>query len=434
MICVMAGSTGTDDVAARHRFAGAWGWSVVLLVVAVALLYRALLRPPLDLQVYLLGGSIVVGRGDDLYAASAVTSAGLPFTYPPFGAVLFVPSALVGLTASSVVIVLVSLGCLIRMCYLVIVGTRFCDSYRVSVPTATVLACLATVVAEPATTNLSLGQVNIILCWAVVEDVIGRRRWFSGALVGVAVGVKLVPAIFIVYFLLTRRWREAAVSFGVAAATVIVGAIMMPRSSGLYWSSLGELQNRVAGDPLKGDGLDQVGNQSVLGALHRLVGEEVRPVWVVIAALILIIAGVRVWSARGPDQAVESVVVLALAGLLVSPVSWTPHWIWITPLVVVLLVRAKETPSARGWLGALLAAVWVFTVAIRVVWLGDGTGADPEIAKYNRMLAANSYVLLAVLSLAYLCWPTGRSVNALAQRRKGSGHGQPECVEAGGAE
>lgn len=412
----MSGSTGTEGVAVRHRFAGAWGWLVVLLVVAVALFCRALLRPPLDLQVYLLGGSIVIGGGDDLYAASAVTSAGLPFTYPPFAAVMFVPSALVGLTVSSVVIVLVSLGCLIRICYLVIVGTGFCDSYRVSLPTATVLACLATVVAEPATTNISLGQVNIILCWAVVEDVIGRRRWFSGVLVGVAVGIKLVPAIFIVYFLLTRRWREAAVSFGVAAGTVIVGAVMMPRSSRLYWSGLGELQNRVAGDPLKGDGLDQVGNQSVLGALHRLVGEETRPVWAVIAALILIIAGVRVW-ARGPDQAVESVVVLALAGLLVSPVSWTPHWIWITPLVIVLLVRAKETPSALGWLGALLAAVWVFTVAIRLVWLGDGTGADPEIAKYYRMLAANSYVLLAALSMAYLSWPTGRSVNALTQPR-----------------
>jgi hypothetical protein len=284
-----------------------------------------------------------------------------------------------------------------------------CDSYRLSVPTATVLASLATVVAEPATTNFALGQVNIILCWAVVEDVLGRRRWFTGALVGVAAGVKLVPAIFIVYFLLTRRWRAAAVSAGVAAATVIVGAVMMPLSSRLYWSGLGELQNRVAGDPLRGDGLDQVGNQSVLGALHRLTGDDMRVVWVVIGAVILIIAGVRVWSVRGPGRAVESLVVLALAGLLVSPVSWTPHWIWITPLVIVLLVRAKETPSALGWLGAVLAAVWVFTVAIRLVWLGDGTGADPEIARYYRMLAANSYVLLAALSLAYLCWPTGPS-------------------------
>jgi alpha-1,2-mannosyltransferase len=146
----------------------------------------------------------------------------------------------------------------------------------------------------------------------------------------------------------------------------------------------------------------------------------------------LIIAGLRVWSARRPDQAVESVVVLALAGLLVSPVSWTPHWIWITPLVVVLLVKAKGPPSGRRWLGALLAAVWVFTVAIRLVWLGDGTGADPEIAKYYRMLAANSYVLLAALSMAYLSWPTIRE--RLGSTAEGSGHGQPECVEGGGAE
>src|SRR6478736_6620698 len=107
----MAGITGSERVVVRRRFAGARGWSVAFLVVAVVLVYRALLRPPLDLQVYLLGGSIVTGRGDDLYAASAVTGAGLPFTYPPFAAVMFVPSVWVGLTVSSVVIVVVSLGC-----------------------------------------------------------------------------------------------------------------------------------------------------------------------------------------------------------------------------------------------------------------------------------------------------------------------------------
>jgi len=114
---------------------------------------------------------------------------------------------------------------------------------------------------------------------------------------------------------------------------------------------------------------------------------------------------IGVWGLRGPDQVVESLVVLALAGLLVSPVSWTHHWVWITPLVIVLLVRARTAPGVSGWVAAGLASVWVFTTAIRLVWLGDGVGADPEVAKYYRLLAANSYVLLAGLSLAYLCWP-----------------------------
>ena len=130
-----------------------------------------------------------------------------------------------------------------------------------------------------------------------------------------------------------------------------------------------------------------------------------RPLWVVTSVLILVVAGAGAWGLRGPGRVVEVLVVLALSGLLVSPVSWTHHWIWITPMVIVLLVRARTTAGVSGWVAAGLAAVWVFTTGIRLVWLGDGVGADPEVAKYYRMLAANSYVLLAGLSLAYLCWP-----------------------------
>jgi alpha-1,2-mannosyltransferase len=380
-------------------------WSVVMVVVVVALLVRAVLRPPIDLQVYAMGGSMVLARGDDLYGAAAVTGLGLPFTYPPFAAVMFVPPALAGLTVASMLLVLGSVGCLIRLCYLLVVRSRLCAVYSVSVPTATLVAAVATMVVEPATTNFSLGQLNIILCWAVVEDGLGRRRWFTGALIGIAAGIKLVPAIFIGYFLVTRRWRAAAVSVATFAATVAVGALVMPRSSRFFWSGLGELQNRVASVAFNSDGLAQVGNQSVLGALLRVVGDGVRPLWVVTSILILVVAGAGAWGLRGPDGVVELLVVLALSGLLVSPVSWTHHWIWITPLVIVLLVRARTAVGVSGRVAAGLAAVLVFTTAIRLVWLGDGVSADPEMAKYYRMFAANSYVLLAGLSLAYLCWP-----------------------------
>ena len=71
---------------------GYWGVSGGLLgvfgVLALAFGYRALSHPPPDLEVYLLGGSVAWSGGDDLYGASSLSSFGLPFTYPPFAAVI----------------------------------------------------------------------------------------------------------------------------------------------------------------------------------------------------------------------------------------------------------------------------------------------------------------------------------------------------------
>ena len=65
--------------------------------------------------------------------------------------------------------------------------------------------------------TIYLGQVNLILMAAIMWDLCqpdlrgdGRRRWWKGAVTGVAAGIKLVPLIFVPYLLITRRFREAA--------------------------------------------------------------------------------------------------------------------------------------------------------------------------------------------------------------------------------
>ena len=228
---------------------GYWGVSggmlSILGVLVLALAYRAMAHPPLDLEVYQLGGSIAWSGGDDLYAATSLSSQDLPFTYPPFAAVTFVPLMAAGLTAASLAILAVSLACVLRMSYLVIVRSGFCEAYRITVPTAVVGESIATLVMEPATSNLTLGQLNLVLCWAVVEDILGPRRRTTGILVGLATGIKLVPGVFVAYFVLTRQWRAAVLSAITAILAVGIGFVLLPGSSVTYWSTLGQLQNRV---------------------------------------------------------------------------------------------------------------------------------------------------------------------------------------------
>jgi alpha-1,2-mannosyltransferase len=219
-----------------------------------------------------------------------------------------------------------------------------------------------------------------------------------------AAGIKLVPGLFVAYFVLTRQWRAAVLSGVTAAVTVGVGFLLLPDSSLTYWSTLGQLQNRVAAESFGVGGLAQVTNQSVLGTLNRLIGPDVRTLWLVVAVTLLVVAAGTVWLLQGRDRPVDSMLVLALAGLLASPVSWTHHWVWTTPLVIVLLVRARTGDVPVRFTGYALAGAWIFTVAVRLVLVSGGVPADPNIARYYRMFGANAYVALGLLSFGFLVW------------------------------
>jgi hypothetical protein len=84
----------------------------------------------------------------------------------------------------------------------------------------------------------------------------------------------------------------------------------------------------------------------------------------------------------------------AVTGLLVSPISWTHHWVWAVPLLVWLIAAAWRRRSAAWALAAVTAAV-VFSDYTPLPW--PGHPADPA-----RMVASDLYVLfgLAVLAAA----------------------------------
>ena len=120
---------------------------------------------------------------------------------------------------------------------------------------------------EPVQRELYLGQVELVLMGLVVWDLCqpDRRRW-KGAAVGLAAGIKLVPLLFIVYLLLTRRFRAALVACGSFLATVVVGFIALPRPSVAWWLRLDFLQAGRTG--FVGDQQ----NQSLRGIITRFAG------------------------------------------------------------------------------------------------------------------------------------------------------------------
>ncbi|AXK37131.1 DUF2029 domain-containing protein [Streptomyces armeniacus] len=342
-----------------------------------------------DILVYRAEGEAVL-NGTDLYGFT-VTGWDLPATYPPFAALLFVPAAVLPLGAVKILSVLANLALL---ALLVRQSARLAGRSRPYGVPVLLAATGAALWLEPVFQTVVFGQVNLALACLVLWDLNrpdGARG--KGFAIGLAAGIKLTPAIFAVYLLLTGRARAALTALGGFAATVVVGACALPglrENSVEFWTRRLFETTRV-GKPWIVD------NQSLQGLAARLLHTpDPGLLWLLPAA---VAAGAGLWLARRAyvRHGLESWGVLATAftALLVSPVSWSHHWVWCVPLLAVLL-----TGRAPYWVTGAVALV--FTA--RTLWLLPKAGdLDLRFAWWQQPLAS-PYGVLGLVLAAALAW------------------------------
>lgn len=328
--------------------------AVPLVIGGLSVFHRDLV----DLAVYRYGADRVLS-GAPLYAPRA----GLPFTYPPFAALLMAPLALLTWSAASALLTSLSVAGL---------------AVAVRRPSLLVLAVACAF--EPVRQTLSFGQVNLILCALVLADLTWRpERPWRGALLGVTIGIKLTPLFFVGYLVVTRQWEALRNALLAATATVGVAFVVLPGTSWEYWT-------RVVRDAERIGGLAYSGNQSVMGVLTRFGIEQW---WLPVASACGVLSLYVAHRLRHDPLAAACVTALGM--LLASPVSWSHHWVWAVPLTAVLWHRS------RVWMAA-----WVALFVAGPHWWPPYTD-DQEIGWYSWQLAAgNSYVLAAVALLLAL--------------------------------
>jgi alpha-1,2-mannosyltransferase len=332
---------------------------------------------PKDLSVYQWGGRAVLDGVSPYSRHDPAT--GLPFTYPPFAAVLMVPLALLPSGIAAALWTGASAGALGAT---VAVVRRALG--RPSPTRLLVLLGVAALALEPVWQNLAFGQVNLILMVVVLADVLHPARRLSGVALGIVAGVKLTPLVFVLLLLVVGRRVAAARAMVAFVLTVVIGLVAVPGSSS-YWTDRLLDPSRVGPPAL-------AHNQSVEGALTRLLdAPPSTSLWLAtagpVALAVLAVAAGR-WRRGEPAL---GTCLAALAMLLASPVAWSHHWVWAVPVALVLWEGSR-------WAAGAWVAVFVTRPILWPPW-GEGRELGWNAAEH---LVGNAYLLAAVAVVVWV--------------------------------
>ncbi len=356
-----------------------------------------------DLDVYRTAG-IALLHGESIYAFVTEPPQLLPFTYPPFAALLAIPLAWLPWPAAQLVMVLliyVALAVAARYAF-----RPLLDRAGRWAPLVFGVLIALLIFPMPLRDQVRFGQVDLFLVALCVADCAApRTRWPRGLLVGLAMAIKLTPGVFLIYLLITRR-REAAVNalFTAAGATLFTFALL-PRDSLDFWF----------GALLEGDRVGSnyvTSNQAVRGFLLRMYWPDLVTVlvWLAAAAVLawvgfryarrLSLAGASGLLPPADSRSAEmaGIAVTGLVAVIISPVSWIHHLAW------VVLVLGALTGDGRNLRRCYVAGgVWLF-YTLHLPWWGTRhiPGGNPLWEQALGRILQSSYGLGAVALLFLL--------------------------------
>jgi alpha-1,2-mannosyltransferase len=398
---------------ARRRV-GALVWCAGAVSAALAVVRVFLLvwhRSPLDFDIYMMGGSHFFGG--HLYQVT-YPSPQLGFTYPPFSALAFSPLTVVPRQAAQYLWALADLVALGALLALSLRSVRPMWPGRELVKWSLVLMTPA-IWLDPVKLTFSYGQINIVLAALVLADLTGPVRIAgktlpTGVLTGLAASAKLTPLVFVPFLYLVRRGRAASIALGTFVGAAAVVAVLGPSTSWEYWTRYAFDAGRIGSN-------SYISNQSLSGVLERFHhGPVAHPLYDGID-LALAVAGfaLAVWAYRQSSHLL-GILVCATAGMVVSPITWVHHMVWIVP-VLVWLCLADDRPSGGPiWAGAAALLFWWAPI-----WSLPYGGSGQELHEHGWQLVLGSSYFVAMLvflfGVAVMLWLRSRSRATAGQVR-----------------
>lgn len=385
-----------------------------------------------------------------------------PFTYPPFGAWALSPLTWFDYeTAARLMIMAIALQTAVIVA---LVGRSLGWSWGSAFAIAPWAAILVQQCLEPFTQSVGFAQVNTAMMALVMIDVAAPPSWKGrGVASGLAAAIKLTPAIAVLIFLLRRQWRSAITMVATSLAVTLLSWVISPgESTRFFFDAMWDPQR--AGDAYYTSNQNLKGfvaralpeNTWSIAWAIAVVLALVAAVWLCLriqAAATSVVTphsasddaapgplnaatpatGVTVSaaSAAPAGDAVElaasdavaapdavattpaapvlpenlatllTAAVIMTLGLLVSPITWSHHWVWGLASVVALIAVALRLKSAP------LAAVALVQGALFIMaphwWFSHGQVNELHWNVVEQ-LVGSSYTLAAIASGVALAW------------------------------
>lgn len=398
----------------------------VLIIAALAVAVSAFLaivmvpRGFFDLNVYHGALNYWLHDGGQLYDyLRPRTEYG--FTYPPFAAFVMLPMAFVSWPVAIVISAALTAASAVLVLHWLVTPIARRHGWTPWFAVA-IAVCLAAAF-EPMRETFAFGQVNAVLLALVLGDAVllvsregrfagGRLGRLAGVGIGLATAIKLTPGIFIVFLLIARRWRAAAVASATAAGATVLAAAIAPDASRIFWTEALWNTDRI------GD-LSYISNQSVQGMLARLDPTDPgKGIWLVTVLAVLAVWAWRVWRA----DLLTGVALTGVVGCLISPVTWIHHLVWLIPAFVLLVDRALIAAGRRRWVLLGVAVAGYALLCSRLVW-----AFRVDFQGIEGFVFSNAYLWVSLALLVGLPTraPSAAAVDAQDETHLGQVNGLP---------
>lgn len=384
-----------------------------------------------------------------------------PFTYPPFGAWALSPLTWFDYeTAARLMIMAIALQTAVIVA---LVGRCLGWSWGSAFAIAPWAAILVQQCLEPFTQSVGFAQVNTAMMALVMIDVAAPPSWKGrGVASGLAAAIKLTPAIAVLIFLLRRQWRSAITMVATSLTVTLLSWVISPgESARFFFDAMWDPQR--AGDAYYTSNQNLKG--FVARALPENTWSIAWAITVALALVAAVWLCLRIQAAAtsvvtphviyddaapGPLNAATpatgatssaapatgatvsaasaalaapagdavattpaapvlpenlatllTAAVIMTLGLLVSPITWSHHWVWGLASVVVLIAVALRLKSAP------LAAVALVQGALFIMaphwWFSHGQVNELHWNVVEQ-LVGSSYTLAAIASGVALAW------------------------------
>ena len=387
----------------------------------------------LDFNVYRAGARAFLGfdGAAQLYDEKLWNIAGdawLPFTYPPFAVLVFLPYAVMPAEIGAYVHSAILLISLLVVVHLIITRSsgrvrllRLRSGWRPAVLLGLFVFLIG--ISGPWREGLSFGQINAALMAVLLADLLGagKLRVPRGLLTGLAAGVKLTPLALGLFFLAQRDFKALLWMATGFFGSVLVGFIINIEGSVYYWTEALFTASRVGT-------VDDMYNLTLRSFTQHL-GLSEQPatiLWAVLSLVSIFCGYVAIRRLLGAGEQLAAVGVAALVMLMISPISWYHHWVWFILLLPALIFPAQPVPRLmQRWMRIGAAALYTLflasSYAMSLAYFGHIQGHGP----WWMELLASIWLFAAVLAAAVITANASKSGRLFLNRTTAEANLQP---------